>query len=273
MSHPEVQSPGGLDPSTPQDPSLQAGLEAALAARDSFIAVAAHELRNPMTPMIGQIDLLLTGLRAGRLSPAQIEQRLARIHRAMTGYLKRATALLDVSRLTSGQFRPELTSLDLSELVREVVETFAEAARHAGCPIRVVVPPSLVGTWDHLAMEQIIDNLVSNAVKYGGSQPIEVLAEAHDAQVRITVRDGGPGISAQDRTRIFGRFERAVARNERQSGFGVGLWVVGQLVAAMDGTAAVDDVPGGGAAFVVSLPRHAGAAPPGARTPRPTWSA
>ena len=110
-------------------------------------------------------------------------------------------------------------------------------------------------------MEQIIDNLVSNAVKYGGSRPIEVRAEAHDALIRITVSDGGPGISAQDRTRIFSRFERAVARDQRRSGFGVGLWVVGQLVAAMDGTVAVDDVPGGGTAFVVSLPRHVGAAP------------
>ena len=106
MSLPEVPSPGSLDPPVdPRDPSVLAELTAAVAARDVLIAVAAHELRNPMTPMIGQIDLLLTGLRAGRLSPAEIEQRLARIHQAMTNYLKRATALLDVSRLTSGQFR------------------------------------------------------------------------------------------------------------------------------------------------------------------------
>ena len=257
MSLPEVPSPGSLDPPVdPRDPSVLAELTAAVAARDVLIAVAAHELRNPMTPMIGQIDLLLTGVRAGRLSMKQIEQRLVRIQDAMNNYLKRATALLDVSRLTSGQFRLDVTAFDLSGLVRQVVETFAEAARYGESPIRLAVPPSLPGTWDYLAMEQIIDNLVSNAVKYGGSHPIEVRAEALDAQVRITVRDHGPGIPPEDRTRIFSRFERVIGQNERRSGFGVGLWVVGQLVAAMHGTVAVDDAPGGGTAFVVSLPRH-----------------
>ena len=261
MSLPEVQSPGSPDPPIdPHDPSVHAELTAAVAARDVFIAVAAHELRNPMTPMVGQLDLLLTGLRAGRLSMEQIEQRLVRIQNAMNNYLKRATALLDVSRLTSGQFRLDVTAFDLSGLVRQVVETFAEAARYAGSPITLVVPPSLAGSWDYLAMEQIIDNLVSNAVKYGGSRPIEVRAEALDAQVRITVRDHGPGIPPKDRMRIFSCFERVIGQNERRSGFGVGLWVVGQLVAAMDGTIAVDDAAGGGTAFVVSLPRHVGAA-------------
>ena len=261
MILPEVQSSGSTDPPMdPHDPSVHAELTAAVAARDVFIAVAAHELRNPMTPMVGQLDLLLTGLRAGRLSMEQIERRLVRIHQAMNNYLKRATALLDVSRLTSGKFRLDVTIFDLSELVRQVVETFAEPARYVGSPITLVVPPSLVGRWDYMAMEQIIDNLVSNAVKYGGSRPIEVRAEALDAQVSITVRDRGPGIPLKDRTRIFSRFERVIGQNERRSGFGIGLWVVGQLVTAMNGSIAVEDVAGGGTAFMVSLPRHVGAA-------------
>ena len=110
-------------------------------------------------------------------------------------------------------------------------------------------------------MEQIIDNLVSNAVKYGGGQPIEVRADALDAAVRITVRDGGPGISPIDRTRISSSFESVVGQTDRRSGFGVGLWAVGRLVAAMDGTVAVEDVLGGGTAVVVSLPRGVGAVP------------
>ena len=258
-SSPHVDPPAGLVAGFPDTSRRHAELVDAIAARDAFIAVAAHELRNPMTPMVGQLDLLLTGLRAGRLSSEQVEQRLVRIQQAMNTYLKRATALLDVSRLTSGQFRLESTAFDLCVLVRAVVETFAEAACRAGSPIRVVAA-SLPGTWDHLAMEQIIDNLVSNAVKFGGSQPIEVRAEALDDEIRITVRDGGPGISPDDRTRIFSRFERVAGQSERRSGFGVGLWVVGQLVAAMRGTVAVDEAPGGGTAFVVSLPRHVCAA-------------
>jgi len=237
-------------------------LEEAVAARDTFIAVASHELRNPMTPMIGQVELLLSGLRTGRYSHEQVEQRLERIRQVMNHYLKRTAILLDVSRITSGKFKLEPTSFNLSDLVREVAENFAVAASHAGTPIGIQTPVSLDGSWDRLAVEQIIDNLVSNAIKYGARQPIEICAEDHGSRVCIQVRDRGPGISIHDRARIFARFERAVGLDERRSGFGVGLWVVGQLVEAMGGTITVDDAQGGGSVFTVTLPRHIKAAGP-----------
>src|SRR4051812_21887824 len=259
MCLPEAEASDGGKPSGQTLEELQrrnAELTEAVAARDTFIAVAAHELRNPMTPMIGQVDLLLNGLRAGRYSPEQVEQRLERIRLVMNHYLKRAATLLDVSRITSGKLRLEPSPFDLSELVHEIVETFAAAARHAGTPIDVNAPASLLGTWDRLGMEQIFDNLVSNAIKYGARQPVKIWAEDREDYVCIRVRDHGPGISIDDRARIFGRFERAVGRDERRSGFGVGLWVVGQLVDAMGGTIGVDDAQGGGSVFTVTLPRH-----------------
>ena len=151
-----------------------AELAEAVAARDNFIAVAAHELRNPMTPMIGQIELLLMGVKANKYSPTQIEDRLERIHRAMSHYLKRAGTLLDVSRITSGKFRLALAPCDLGHIVREIATTFEEAARYAGASIKVDAPDSLPGIWDRLALEQIIDNLVSNAIKYGGKSQVIV---------------------------------------------------------------------------------------------------
>ncbi len=179
----------------------------------------------------------------------------------MNHFIKRAVTLLDVSRITSGKFTLAPAPFDLSGLVRNVVETFADAARYAGTAIGIDVPVSLSGTWDRLAMEQIIDNLVSNAIKYGAGQPIAVCAEDLGDTVRIRVRDHGPGISADDRGRIFGRFERAVGPGEGSSGFGVGLWVVGQLVEAMGGTVTVEDAQGGGSVFDVTLPRHVAARP------------
>jgi two-component system, OmpR family, sensor kinase len=259
MRSPEAHSPDGGEASRRTLEELQqrnAELTAAVAARDTFIAVAAHELRNPMTPMIGQIDLLLAGSRAGRYSLEQIEQRLERVQLVMNHYLKRAATLLDVSRITTGKLILEPSPFDLSDLLRETVATFAAAAHHAGAQIDVDAPASLLGTWDRLALEQIIDNLVSNAIKYGAHRPVEVCAEDRGDNVCIRVRDHGPGISADVRTRIFGRFERAVGPDERRSGFGVGLWVVGQLVDAMGGTIRVDDAEGGGAVFIVILPRH-----------------
>lgn len=259
MRSSEAHSPDGGKPSRTTLEELQqrnAELTAAVAARDTFIAVAAHELRNPMTPMIGQIELLLRGLRSGRYTHEQIEQRLERIRAVMNQYLKRAATLLDVSRITTGKLMLAPSPFDLSDLVRETVETFAAAARHAGAQLDIHVPASLLGTWDRLAMEQIIDNLVSNAIKYAAHRPVVVCAEDRGDNVCIRVRDHGPGIPVDARSRIFGRFERAVGPNELRSGFGVGLWVVAQLVDAMGGTIRVDDAQGGGSVFTVALPRQ-----------------
>ena len=153
-------------------------LAEAVAARDTFIAVAAHELRNPMTPIAGQVELLLARVRAGRCPPEQVEQRLERIQQSMRRYLKRAAVLLDVARLTGGklpQLEPE--PFDLARLLRDVAGEFAEAAQRAGVPIAVSVPESLPGAWDRLAVEQVVDNLVSNALKYGSRTPILIAAE------------------------------------------------------------------------------------------------
>jgi two-component system OmpR family sensor kinase len=229
-------------------------LAEAVAARDTFIAVAAHELRNPMTPILGQIDLLMSAVKADRCPPELVGQRLERIQQTVRQYMKRAVVLLDVSRITTGKFRLEPSACDLAVLLREVVDEFTEAAQHSGVTIRLTAPENLPGTWDRLAVEQIVDNLVSNAIKYGGRTPVEVGIFMIDRQVQIHVRDHGKGIPAQDRQRVFERFERAVGQNEYRSGFGVGLWVVGQLVEAMNGTITIDQAAGGGALFVVTLP-------------------
>ncbi len=232
-----------------------AELAEAVAVRDSFIAIAAHELRNSMTPVMGQVDLMLSAVRAGKWSMEQVEQRLGRLEYTVRRYLKRAVVLLDVSKLTGGKFQFELEAFDLAALLREVADEFA-AARHAGASLQVVAPATLPVTLDPLATEQIIDNLISNALKYGARTPVEVAATMLGTQIRIQVRDHGGGVPARDRARIFERFERAVGKGGRHSSFGVGLWVVAQFVAAMQGAITIGDAPGGGALFTVTLPMH-----------------
>jgi two-component system, OmpR family, sensor kinase len=231
-------------------------LAAAVAARDTFIAVAAHELRNPMMPILGQVDLLISGIRSGKLSLELVEQRLGRVQQTVQQFIKRAVVLLDVSRINSGRFRLEPIPCDLASLLRQIAEQFGAAAQHSGVTLTVNAPETLAGLWDRLAVEQIVDNLVSNAIKYGGRSPVEVKLVEEEGAVCLQVRDHGKGIPREHRGRIFDRFERAVGQDEYRSGFGVGLWVVGQLVEAMQGTITIDDAPDGGALFSVTLPKR-----------------
>jgi two-component system OmpR family sensor kinase len=233
-----------------------AELTSAVEARDTFIAVAGHELRNAMTPLSGQIELLLAASRAGRVSPEQIGYRLGRMQQAVRYFLKRAAILLDVSRITSGKLHLELEPFDLASMLHELADEFTEVAQRMGIPLTLTVPDTLMVTWDRLALEQITDNLVANAIKYGSGTPIGIMARAEGGRVQIEICDGGTGIPAAERERVFERFERAIGPGERRSGFGVGLWVVGQLVTAMGGTVTVGDAPGGGALFTLNLPQH-----------------
>lgn len=232
-----------------------AELTEAVVARDAFISVAAHDLRNAMTPIMGQVDLLAASVASGKCSPHQVGQRLERVQHAMVRYLKRARVLLDVSRLTSGKLRLNPETFDLAALLRDLAGDLHAASRLSGVGIQVAAPESLMVTLDQPATEQIVSNLAYNALQHGARTPVEMSAAVSGEQVRIQIRDHGGGISALDRSRISGRFEGAAQQGDR-NGFSVGLWVVGQFVAAMGGTVAVGDAPGGGALFTIILPLH-----------------
>ena len=107
--------------------------------------------------------------------------------------------------------------------------------------------------WDRLAVEQVVENLLSNALKFGAGQPVTLRLRSDGRSARLDVQDRGIGMSPDQQARIFGRFEQIVAQH-RGSGFGVGLWVANRLVAAMGGRIAVSSRPGEGSTFTVTLP-------------------
>jgi signal transduction histidine kinase len=237
---------------------LVAELRAAVRARDEFIAIAAHELRNPMTPILMEVERLRVTAQRENASD-RVVAGLERLERLILEYIRRATTLLDVSRITAGKLRLAPVPVDLSALVRRVAGTLAPAAVQAGCRLDVDVEDGVRGVWDPLAVEQVFENLLSNAIKFGAGKPIAIVlaAETGDgAAARLVVRDHGPGIAAEDRARLFERFEQTVT-GRAQGGFGVGLWLVGQLLAAMGGTVEVESQPGQGTAFTVRLPQFA----------------
>ena len=243
-----------------------AQLRDAVRARDEFISVAAHELRNPLTPLLMTVQSMRRATEREPGTPAPVAAGLVRLDRVVQHYVKRCDAMLDISRLSSGTFRVEWAETDIAAVLRGVVEGLTPVAERAGSRIDLLAPDTLAGTCDELAVQQIAENLVSNAVKYGAKKPILVsLREERDA-VALDVRDGGIGISAADQARIFSPFERAVSR-QQQPGFGLGLGVGGRLAAAMGGTVQVLSDLGQGSTFSVRLPRRPGQALDG--QPRP----
>jgi signal transduction histidine kinase len=232
--------------------------QAAVRAREEFLHVASHELRGPLGTLRLAVQLLAREVRIGK----DVEPRIRTASRQADRLARLADALLDVSRITAGPLELAREDLDAAALVRDAVAHLAEEAAEVGSAIALVAPEPVPLHGDHARLDQVITNLLSNALKYGGGQPIDVGVRAAGGRVVITVRDRGIGIAPEDQARIFGRFERAVsARN--YTGLGLGLWIVERIVVAHGGCIAVDSTPGEGATFTVELQASPGARPPG----------
>jgi two-component system, OmpR family, sensor kinase len=229
-------------------------LRQAVRARDNFIVIAAHELRNPMTPIIGLTELALKVAREAEGNcPPRVTALLERLENVVADYMKMATRLLDVSRLDAGNFRLHPTTTDLSTLVRSVAQRYEVAAAHQGCSLEYDIENEICGIWDPIAIEQIVENLLSNALKFGAGKPVRLRLRAETGSVRLEVRDRGIGMSPEHQARIFERFEQIIG-DHRGSGFGIGLWVVNRLASAMEGHIAVSSRLDRGSTFTVMLP-------------------
>ncbi len=225
-----------------------------VAARDMLLATAGHELRNPMGAILVSVtNLAFLARRNGDL-PEWVHARLRALERQARSFVRRATVLLDASRLSTGAASLSPESLNLSDLVRDVFGELSSEAEKAGCDVRLTLEEGVVGTWDRAAVEQIVLNLLSNAIKYGPGRPVEVSVSGEGARAVIRVRDQGIGIAEADRARIFERFERAGATCERP-GFGLGLWISRHLALAHGGDISVASELGEGSVFTAALPR------------------
>ena len=229
-------------------------LREAVAARDTFIATAGHELRNPLSALVLNATSMAFQARGEPGVPAWLLGRLAALDRQARRFVRRTTTLLDVSRITTGGLRLDRQIVALDGVVREVGCDLADEARRAGCPVELALDDGVVGHWDRAAVEQIAWNLLSNAIKYGAGSPVTVHVRADPAVASLRVHDQGVGIADADQARIFERFERAVSSAER-AGFGVGLWIARKLAVAHGGELAVASRPGAGSVFTATLPR------------------
>jgi PAS domain S-box-containing protein len=234
---------------------LYGAAQEAVRAREVFLSVASHELKTPLTTLLGNAQLLLRRSERER----SLNERDSRSLRLVVDQAHRLNrmigALLDLSRLQAGQLSIERAPLDLGALVQRVVE---EAQTGLESHTLAFAPPNgqLVVVGDELRLEQVIQNLVQNAIKYSpAGGPIEVRAIHREGMACILVSDHGMGIPQGALARLFTRFYRAPNVNPQHiSGMGVGLYVVKEIVSLHSGEVAVDSQEGVGSTFTICLP-------------------
>lgn len=223
-----------------------------VAVRDEFLNVAAHELRTPLTALRLSLQTTLSQVKEHAPHAGPLFERVElslRQARRISDLIER---LLDVSRLAAGTLALERSRIDLGELVADIVKQMEDQFASTRSDITLTVEQVYCFA-DRSRMEQVISNLLSNALKHGEGAPVEVTVERQGAYARLTVRDHGPGIAEEDLPRIFERYYRA-GGSGRVPGLGLGLYLVRWLVEAHGGSIRALSRRGEGATFVIELP-------------------
>ncbi len=203
------------------------------ATKRDFVANASHELRTPVAAIRGAAETLLSGALE---QPEAARGFVEIVHRQAERLARLTQDLLDLSRLESRQWRFEVAPVDLEALARMALELHGPAAQKKGLALRASVPPGLLALGDGRALEQVVVNLVDNAVKYTAAGSVTVGAERHGEDVRLTVADTGPGIEPHHLARLFERFYRVDPGRAREAGgTGLGLAIAKHLVQGMGG--------------------------------------
>lgn len=227
----------------------RAHAEEATRLRDEFLALASHELRTPLTVLQLQLEALRA--RVDATDHATLA-KLGRSNRACARLAELVDALLDVSRIATGRFELSLARGDAAEIARTAVDRLSEAAEAAGCAMTLATEPAL-GTWDRSRLDQVISNLVSNAIRHAAGSEIAVSVRRDGDAALIEVRDHGPGLPEDQLARLFERFERG-ASMRHFGGLGLGLYFVRQVIEAHGGSVSARNADDGGACVAVRLP-------------------
>lgn len=225
-------------------------------ARDEFLSIASHELRTPLTSMVLQLQTALHSIRNVSLAQFSVENlmtMLQRTEKQSQRLTKMINDLLNVSLITTGRFDLELENADLKDIVSDVIDRFSERLQKERNELFFSADTSVPIRCDRVRIEQVISNLISNAIKYGNGKPIMIKVEKKQGNGIIIVQDHGIGIPRDKQELIFGRFKRAITE-PNYKGLGVGLYISEQIVKAHNGTLQVKSKSAKGSTFIVWLP-------------------
>jgi signal transduction histidine kinase len=236
--------------------TTQNELEQAVRMRDDFMSIVAHELRTPLNGLILETQLRKMHLardNTAAFTPEKMHAMVDRDERQIKSLIRLIEDMLDVSRIRTGKLSIRTTRFDLAQLVRNLLQNFAPQVDAAESSVSLVADQPVEGDWDEFRIEQVVSNLLTNALRYGAKGLIEVRVYAENGQARVEVRDHGIGISEENQQRIFQQFERVSAKTA-VAGLGLGLFISDQIVAAHGGFISVESKINEGSLFRVCLP-------------------
>ncbi|MBD7977000.1 hybrid sensor histidine kinase/response regulator [Serpens gallinarum] len=234
----------------------QRELQQAVRMRDDFLSLVSHELKTPLNTLILETQLRRMHLQRENqiaFSPSQLLTMVEKDEHQIRNLIRLIDDMLDVSCIRTGKLSIRAQPCDLAELTRKVLDAFRPQLRQAGNELQCAIQGPARGCWDAFRLEQVLANLLTNAIRYGQGKTIEVRVEPGAETVLLQVRDQGPGVAAEDRERIFRQFERG-SDGETVGGLGLGLFITEQIVSAHGGRIWVQGEPGEGALFCVELP-------------------
>jgi signal transduction histidine kinase len=231
-----------------QREAIMDDLRRAIATRDEFLAIASHELRTPLATLL--IDLSSLPIAADAQRDVLQDRMLRQLQRLNT----LVERMLDVSAMTRGRFLIAPARIDLSATISDLIDGARPTFSHAGVELVATIEAAIEGDWDALRLEQVVTNLLGNALKYGEGQPVEIGLRSSGPSAILRVRDHGRGVPPEKREKIFEAFARGT-EGPRHEGLGLGLWISREIVHASGGQIRFLDVDGKGACVEVELCR------------------